>query len=169
MVSASGRGPPASSDIAVRQEVSNAHPRDTLNDLRNQTDKPVQQQNRANDAIEELQLDLQSNFLRFPLLPDDLLALIYCPKTLTLSRTHLQIPGLVHPSSFKRSPIDIGAGVLEKSFLQCCRSGLSVPVQSSLTEMKDARIFGGSCCSLTRIITAGSRRSRSCSTKQKLS
>ena len=55
MVSASGRGSPACSDTTVRHEVSHAHLRDMLNDLRNQTDKLMQQQNRANKAIEELQ------------------------------------------------------------------------------------------------------------------
>jgi hypothetical protein len=55
IVSASGRGSPARSDITVRAAVSNAQLRDMLNDLRRQTDRLIDQQNRANDAIEELQ------------------------------------------------------------------------------------------------------------------
>ena len=55
IVSASGRGSPARSDITVRQAVSNAQLRDMLHDLRDQTNKLMAQQNRANDAIEELQ------------------------------------------------------------------------------------------------------------------
>lgn len=55
IVSASGRGSPARSDITVRAAVSNAQLRDMLNDLRNQTDRLMDQQNRANEAIEELQ------------------------------------------------------------------------------------------------------------------
>ncbi|KAG8796881.1 hypothetical protein FRC16_009411 [Serendipita sp. 398] len=55
IVSASGRGSPARSDITLRQGVSNAQLRDMLNDLRRQTDKLMDQQNKTNDAIEELQ------------------------------------------------------------------------------------------------------------------
>jgi len=55
IVSASGRTSPARSDVTVRQAVSNAQLRDMLNDLRRQTDKLMAQQNRANEAIEELQ------------------------------------------------------------------------------------------------------------------
>ena len=55
IVSASGRGSPARSDITLRQAVSNAQLRDMLNDLRKQTDRLMDQQNRANEAIDELQ------------------------------------------------------------------------------------------------------------------
>ncbi|KAG8811990.1 hypothetical protein FRC18_003146 [Serendipita sp. 400] len=55
IVSASGRGSPARSDITLRQGVSNAQLRDMLNDLRHQTDRLMDQQNKTNDAIEELQ------------------------------------------------------------------------------------------------------------------
>ncbi|KAG8804649.1 hypothetical protein FRC17_005916 [Serendipita sp. 399] len=55
IVSASGRTSPARSDITIRQAVSNAQLRDMLHDLRQQTDKLMEQQNKANDAIEELQ------------------------------------------------------------------------------------------------------------------
>ncbi|KAG9047645.1 hypothetical protein FS842_000619 [Serendipita sp. 407] len=55
IVSASGRGSPARSDITLRQGVSNAQLRDMLNDLRRQMDKLMDQQNKTNDAIEELQ------------------------------------------------------------------------------------------------------------------
>jgi hypothetical protein len=68
---------------------------------------------------------------------------------------HDHDPGLVHPSSFKGSPVDVGAGVLSRSLsqgsledlgavvperllLQGRQSGLAAPVQSSSTEMKDA-------------------------------
>jgi hypothetical protein len=55
IVSASGRGSPARWDVTMRQAVFNAQLREMLNDLRNQTDKLMRQQNRANEAIEALQ------------------------------------------------------------------------------------------------------------------
>jgi hypothetical protein len=87
IVSASGRGSPARSDITMRRAASNTQLRDMLNDLRNQTDKFMQQQNRTNEAIEELQ---NRPSVQFPLLVDDLPTPIYFLKLLTLSRRLLR-------------------------------------------------------------------------------
>jgi hypothetical protein len=82
---------------------------------------------------------------------------------------HDHDPGLVHLSSFKGCPVDIGARVLsrslsqgslrdlgdvvlERSLLQGCQSRLAAPVQSSATEMKDAAALD-SCLEFLMAVT----------------